>query len=635
MRIRAHGDLLAILFVAAAHSSCGGDAGDSAAGGGADAPAGTGGAGGNGASASAGTGAQGGADTVGPTDHVTAVWVVNDGEKIERDDLAHPAKAANSSWDGQTARLFAGRNEVVALQVVVEAGPAGVAELRVSLPELAQKGGAGHLDYAPPGDDPTDYVGRPIQIFSENYMLVTDPTSASWIVQPNTPAAPQDMVGEKPVQLVPENATVGRGGMPLAIAPRMNQPVWIDVYVARNLPPGTYEGTIRIESDGEVRKIPLELEVLDFTLPDENGLAYMLYYEGSQVEEYQGANLDAQYHRLAHRNRVEFVNAYDRDAVMAGMGRFDGTDFTAAVGYEGPGTAVGNRLVPRSFYGPDPLFEDQSAARSESDDWMTFLASTLPAAKTLLYMPDEPGPSDYSEIQTIADNIHGNPGPGRELPIFVTHGYTSELDGAIDIWCASAPNYDASRAAVERSQGNDMWYYNGNRPYVGSILIDSPATDARMHGWAAFAQTIPTYFYWHVDHWHHNHNAPSGYDKVQNVWANPMTFINDSGEFGNGDGVLVYPGTEILHPEQDRGIKGPISTIQLANLRRGAQDYLYLSLARKCGSSNLVDASLQAIVPKVFSAADATVSFPESGDAYEAARKTLAEALAGCPSANP
>ena len=625
--------------LAAALVACGADGGSAQDQGGGGATTGGAGGGATGGGAGSATGAGGGGGgaggdeptTEGPTEHVNAVWAVHDGEKIERDDLAHPAKAANTAWDGHVARIFGGRNEVLALQLVVESGPAGISELRVSLPSLVQRGGPARIDYAPPGEDPTEYAGRPIQIFSEAYMRVEEPTSADWIVEPNTPAAPADMLGDKPVQLVPENATPGRGGMPLQVEPQKNQAIWIDVYVDRSLAAGVYDGTLRVETDGELRKIPLELEVLDFTLPEESSLTMMLYHEGGQVEEYQGKNLDARYHRFAHRQRVEFVDAYDQALVEAHMGRFDGADFTAKEGYGGPGEGAGNQMIPRSFWGPDDVFYDQASAWQASDAWMTFLAGTFPNARTLLYMPDEPGPAQYAEIQDLADNVHGNPGPGSALPIFVTRRYTSELDSAIDLWCSNANFYDPERAAIERSHGDDLWYYNGRRPNVGSLVIDTPATDARVHGWAAFSQDIPVYFYWHVDHWHHNQNAPDGYERVQDVWKNPMTFINDYGEYGNGDGVLVYPGTEKLHPEEDRGIEGPISTIQMANLRRGAQDHLYLTMARQCGQDALVDAALEAIVPAVFTDAGDAVSFPESGDAYETVRRSLAEALASCP----
>jgi hypothetical protein len=119
------------------------------------------------------------------------------------------------------------------------------------------------------------------------------------------------------------------------------------------------------------------------------------------------------------------------------------------------------------------------------------------------------------------------------------------------------------------------------------------------------------------------------------VWANPITFDNrgqpkkpveDQG-FINGDGVLVYPGEEKLHPEEDRGIAGPIGTVQLANFRRGLQDHQYLSLARRLGLENEVAAALVQVVPRVFSDAGETVGFAETGETFEAARLALAAAI--------
>lgn len=92
--------------------------------------------------------------------------------------------------------------------------------------------------------------------------------------------------------------------------------------------------------------------------------------------------------------------------------------------------------------------------------------------------------------------------------------------------------------------------------------------------------------------------------------------------------MLLYPGEEKVHPEQDRGIHGPCGTIQLANFRRGLQDHQYLTLARRLGLHKLVDETLQAVVPKVFSDAGETVGFAENGDVYETARYKLATAIA-------
>ena len=96
----------------------------------------------------------------------------------------------------------------------------------------------------------------------------------------------------------------------------------------------------------------------------------------------------------------------------------------------------------------------------------------------------------------------------------------------------------------------------------------------------------------------------------------------------NGDGVLIYPGEDKLHPDQDRGIAGPISTIQLANFRRGLQDHQYLTLARNLKLDEVVDESLQAVVPRVFSDSGPAIGFSEAGNDYERARYKLAQAIA-------
>ena len=563
---------------------------------------------------------------------VRRVWAVNDGEKVERDAVGHPAAGRNSAWDGRVVRLFGARNEIVAFQVIVEADARGIRELSVRLPELTSD--RERIVYRAPAADPTDYAGRPIQIFAVNYLLVTAPSHASWVYTRGSPAAPPDPTGWKPVQLVPEQAAKGRGGLPVSVRPGENQAIWIEVYVDRARAPGAYRGTIEIEADGERRTLPLELEVFRFTLSDENSMHAMLYYQSAQPERYHGRNLDAAYHRFAHRHRVELVHAYDERTIQPVIGRFSGADFTQEHAYEGPGAGVGNVLAPRTFYGPGRDFDDRASAWARSDAWMTFVREKLPRAITFLYMPDEPRPPEYPRIVRLGANIHSNPGPGRALPTFVTSRYVEPLDAAIDIWCSGPKGFDLDRVKSERARGREYWFYNGGRPAGGAITIDAPATDPRATIWAAFKHDVRVYFYWHAVHWRHNTQKQG--ERDQNVWAESITFDNrkqanksiDDQGYIHGDGVLIYPGEERLHPAEDRGVPGPIGTIQLANFRRGLQDHQYLTLARRLGLDTVVEEVLTAIVPRVFSDAGARVSFPESGDPYEAARLKLARAIA-------
>ena len=562
---------------------------------------------------------------------VKRVWAVTDTEKIARDDLASPLAAGNSAWDGARVKVFGAGNEIVAVQVIVEADPEGIGALSLRLPELRLRGGVERIAYAVPAADPADAVGRPIQLFALHYLHIPGPSTADWVYKAGTPAAPKG-TGWRPVQIVPENARRGRGGFPLAVAATSNQAFWIEIYTGKNRPAGTYEGTIEIAADGRTLRLPIELELFGFALPDRNSLDAMVFYEGSQPELYMGRNFDAAFHRFAHRHRIELVHAYDEARVRQAMPRFTGAAFTKEARYEGPGEGTGNRFAPLTFYGPGTAFDGRASAWARADAWMTFLDATLPGAITFLYMPDEPGPAQYGRIRSLADNVHSNPGPGRRLKTFATKEHVSELDGAIDIWCAAPQVYDLARARAERAKGRAYWTYNGSRPYLGIASIDAPAADPRSVAWAAFKEDVPVFFYWHAVHWLHNSQKQG--DRRQNVWANPITFDNrgqpnkeDTG-FAYGDGVLIYPGLEVVHPEEDRGIAGPVASVQLASYRRGLQDHLYLTLAKKAGLGALVDEALHAIVPRVFSDATETVGWAEAGDDYEAMRLKLGRAIA-------
>jgi len=217
-----------------------------------------------------------GAEAASAEGAVRAIWAVNDGEKVKRDDRQHPARAGNSVWDGRRVRLFGARNEIVAVQVIVEADRRGITRLTLALPHLRASSGD-RITYRAPALDPTDSVDRPIQIFIEHYMYVAMPSHADWIYTRGSPAAPRDPTGWKPVQLVPEHARSDRGGLPIGVRPNENQAIWIEIYTGRDRPAGTYRGTIDINADGRTHRLPIELELFDFALPDENSIHAMVY----------------------------------------------------------------------------------------------------------------------------------------------------------------------------------------------------------------------------------------------------------------------------------------------------------------------------------------------------------------------
>jgi hypothetical protein len=191
-----------------------------------------------------------------------------------------------------------------------------------------------------------------------------------------------------------------------------------------------------------------------------------------------------------------------------------------------------------------------------------------------------------------------------------------------DIWDSGPQFYNMGRP--QGTARGDWWIYNGGRPASGALVMDAPATDARAIIWGCFKHDIRIYFYWHGVHWQHNSQKQG--DRNQDVWRSPVTFDNrgqprkparDQG-FANGDGVLIYPGEEKLHPAEDRGIAGPCSAIQLQT--SGAGSRTTSTFHWRGPQAQRSGCGINRIGCAVFSEAKGTIGFAETGDTM------------GCPS---
>ncbi|MFC1463098.1 glycoside hydrolase domain-containing protein [Verrucomicrobiota bacterium] len=568
-----------------------------------------------------------------PRSDLEVVWVVGDGEKVRQYDLQHPERKRNSVWDGERVSLFAARNEVIGFQLILQSGPKGAAKIDVTLPELRHADGT-VLVHLPEGEDPTDTRGRHVERFLQHYLHITKPSPPGWFYDKD--ARPPKMTGWVPDALVPFNAECGAPAAPFHIGTSRNQGIWFDIYVPREgTPAGTYEGTIKVtENKRTTHRIPVSLTVLDFQLPDTNHFHTMIFVAEDDIWRRHGVDgepadeITARYHRLAHRHRVEFSYGYTPEASPRLLDQLSGKAFTAERGYEGPGQGIGNWIVPANFYGANVGVGDKSwqgrQAHKKADKFMTWLKDARPDAITFLYVIDEPIYEAYPWIKKVGDKLHGNTGPGGKLPMFVTTPPSAALGNSIDIWCPTAYSLDLKLKADEEKKGRRVWYYNGHRPYSGTQITDAPAVDCRVPAWACWRYGVQCWFYWNANHWQHNWES-SRSEQNQNVWKDPITFGDEGGI--NGDGVLIYPGEDVIFPEENRHVRGPIASIRLKNIRRGAQDYEYLWLARRHGLIDVAEEIARTCVPSAFSEAGGPVSWSERGTDWDHHRHTLAQKL--------
>lgn len=568
---------------------------------------------------------------------VKSIWALGDGEKVFRDDLNHPDKKQNSTWDGKLIRLKGLYNEVLAFQLIIETGSEEVngIEVAVTNPVHQASGktiGGNTLKYGPAGT---------LEIFTQHYLQVKEKetTPPAWFYG-SPAAAPKKMTGWIPDALIPTEALPGLGGFPIDIGPDRNQGFWIDIALPRdqkNYPAGTYHGTVQIMQAGKtIREIPLEVTLLPHYLPDDNASTVWLFT--STVKPYFTTLSEDEVDKLikfeAHRHRIDVAGGskvhtapFDAKAMEAYKPYLTGAAYTPSHGYHGPGEGVGEKVFPIGMYGGSVMGDTKASYQKQADLWVNWFNEHAPGVTYFHYVVDEPGEEMHGFVKEKAAWIKSSAGPGKSLPLFTTTHYQPELDEAIDIW-AAYNGVDLELLPKIRAKGDDHWFYNGNRPRYGSVILEGTAVDLRVNSWILYKYGIKTHFIWHGTHWQHNGNGFTKRGLHQNVFSTPLTY-SGGGSYGNGDGVLFYPGHMPFYPEEDRGVNRLIPSIRLKNIRRGQQDAAIMALAEKKVGRKKVIETINEIVPRALSEVSMKdpVPWSQRGNDYDRVREELLKFL--------
>ena len=556
-----------------------------------------------------------------------SVWVIDDGEKIKEDATSLPFEsgAGNPVWaPGAPVRLFALRNEAVALQVVVEAGDEALDAVTVDLVSLAAA--TARIENAPDATDPTRFVGRRIESFVEYFLIVarasggkTQGESIGWSAG-SGPARGQ-WTGRVPDALIPVEAAPPWAPYPMRVAPRTNGVVWIDVTVPKTQTPGTYVGDIVVRSAArEIATIRVELEVEDIVLPD-HITNTMLFYDRAELDRTTGGGDAAEEHlwQLLHRHRIAPMHAASTPAEIDRQARaLDGSEYLAERGYEGPGEGVGDGVLALGAYGSlGPPTPKTVALVEQMADRLA--PRVLAQTDAFVYAVDEDcaSPLGRDWKRALASSADANV---KRLRV----GWTcseAPAEQPVDIPIVLGP-LDTGGLAEARARGKEVWVYNGVLPHEGTFLTDAPAVSPRVNGWLGGMFDIGRWFYWESTFWYDDNRGGHG---AYDPFATAETFHNADGDYCMGDGVLVYPGKQVdAFESHSLGIRGVVASIRLKNWRRGIEDVGYYWLARS-GNAAKADAIAKQLLPAAFGAVKAgdRPSFTDSGKPFFDARRAL------------
>jgi len=273
------------------------------------------------------------------------------------------------------------------------------------------------------------------------------------------------------------------------------------------------------------------------------------------------------------------------------------------------------RFVPRQSFVRDvrywPVAIDSSTDVAIAHDVGRWLELFRGTGVTPFAIPvDEPRTTEDKLRARHVAEVMGKAGGSRPALLRgVTYVASSVYGDAIDLYI-SPKNFPAARAQREHT-GERFWTYNGRPPEAGSMILDTDGLALRTWGWIAFRYDIELWYAWEALYFSDRYNGggPTA------VTHDPVTFDErrrGGEDFGNGDGVLAYP--------------GPLPSLRLKALRRGLQDRLLLRELAACGGGARARAIAERIVPRALGEASARPSWPDNEAAFEQAR---AEVLAG------
>jgi hypothetical protein len=541
----------------------------------------------------------------------------------------------NKNWiyDGKKARLTGARGEYISFQLIISN------ETKVPLKHISVQMEAFRNDAA-------DFQIQP-ELFVE------------WSVEVQTPSTgyPKASLGRGwyPDALIPfkyvqqdSSKVKGRWVFPLWLPDFNNRIpnqksliIWVDQYIPldpKQAPAGEYTTEISVNIKGKTKKIPLTLDVWNFTLPNENRFRASLQQEGFLSS--MDPDRELEVYQLFKRNRIALMDpTYRPDLRVTKEGKviidwteydqrlkkyLTGDAFTAQYGYEyGPGykEPLEILMLPFDVYGkhgtkgwPDvgpPGSEKKPENRAIYIDAIRqvreHLRSIIPKGKTELIMYLNGLDESYfreawARMVDYGTLFHKY---FPEVHYRVDGGYSPEameiIHKSIDYLSAHTLNYNLATIEKYRALGVKDWLYgpmiyetrvNG---WVGSsTFLDLPLVNDRAISWSCWKYGTTSWLGWGIAYaWQRAWYDPELWKDVYKHGAE-MDHVFDHKKT-NGNALLVYA------PGIVPNVSGVCPSIRLKMMRDGVQEYEYLKmLASLDGNKLRADSVVNILVGEPF-----------------------------------
>jgi len=484
-----------------------------------------------------------------------AAWVVNPLVKVFRDDLP-PDKPP------QEAAAAASRNSCEAFQVAVRSQDA--APLTVTATPLTGPNGA-TLE-APavyrvgfvPIDFPIGYDTKEAPAYHR--MTPSHRGNDGWR-------------GQWPDPLL----RVEDGPVPLEAG--QTQPLWFDVHVPAEAPPGVYEGRVGLQAGEASVDLPVRFTVWRFVQPERKQLpAFYDLRSGPGGNVLNGPDREQsvrRWHRFLARYNVSpgVLHSQPQFAWEDGRVSMDTQAFDREMAYllDELGIpavytphvfyACGWAYTPRSFLGFEAFTPEYETAWSQAyRRFIDHITEKGWRKKFVYYLSDEPHESNEATITGLARVADMARAIAPDVPIYSsTWRYIEGLEDHLTMWgIGPQGSFFEDKIPERRAAGDRFWFTTD-----GQMCTDTPYLGIeRLLPWFCLKYDVEGYEFWGVSWW--------TYDPWDCGWH---TYIRQSSEgekwfwvrYPNGDGFLTYP--------PQGGDHEPVPSIRLVAAREGVDDF--------------------------------------------------------------
>lgn len=596
------------------------------------------------------------------TGDITKIWATDGGYKPAQEDLYgtdNSTTVANTRmWDGTTITPFQARNETNGIALVLENNTiVNSTMVTVGYPILTGPGGYVISSTPVAKANLWDWRTRPIQMYyvrylpilglgkqdyedydehlvPERFQATCTPQVAGNCLRTGGWTSRPDHDKHYPDILVPFEAM---NISTFTVASSSSQVVWVDIYVPKAAPAGLYTGSINVYEGTQISTtIPIRMTVYPFTMPDVPTSKPYAYLSIPNVNLRQNGNPYPTYAGITSSHTITRMRYYQElwrngitpigDAESGGCGslmqtgpcpefqaQLNGTLFDPTSGYaNAPGIRTPVPVYMMFSYG---AWRGQSywpytssATCTNANLWVNWFQKYSPNTKFWWYMEDEP--TDITGTSAIWSQwVSSCTAPGNQLKPYLTircDKIDTEYPGIKH--CATTEHLqlasvqEAARKVFETSNDRRITFYNGYRPGNGTMATEDDGVAPRVLEWVDYKKKFDHHFEWETTNYTHASATNS------DLFNDALTFgyyTSDSGTYGrtgfsysNGEGVLIYPGTDTLFPADSYGADVPFPSWRLKMWRRGINDHTYLTMAAQFDATQ-VDTIVQTIIPSV------------------------------------